>query len=261
MTAVARIVAEAPRSAPSARPRRPARVAAAPQPCDSSRSDALPMDLAAALAYSRYATAALAAHPGRARLARGRRRRAVRLGATRRALDAAGRAPATPRRSPRRCAALRRRRDAAHAGARPHRPRAAWPKSAPTMTRLAEVAVARGGRAASRGAGRRARRAARRATARAQRARSSSAWASSAAASSTSRRTSTWSSSTPRKARPTARARLSNREFFDRLGRRVIGALQRRHRRRLRLPRRHAAAALRRQRPADGAVLARSSST
>ena len=47
---------------------------------------------------------------------------------------------------------------------------------------------------------------------------------------------------------------VSNREFFDRLGRRVIGALRRRDGRRLRLPRRHAAAALWRERTAHRSV-------
>ena len=48
---------------------------------------------------------------------------------------------------------------------------------------------------------------------------------------------------------------LSNREFFDRLGPAPDRHDQRRDRGRLRLPRRHASAPLRRQRPADGAVL------
>ena len=48
----------------------------------------------------------------------------------------------------------------------------------------------------------------------------------------------------------TAPRPLSNHEFFTRLGRRLIAHAQRNHRRRLRVPRRHAPAAARRRRPA-----------
>ena len=86
-----------------------------------------------------------------------------------------------------------------------------------------------------------------------------SAWASWAAASSTSRRTSISSSSIRRTARPTARARCEPRVLRP-PGPPRHRALARRHRRRLRVPRRHAAAALRRQRPAGASRIRRSSS-
>ena len=41
---------------------------------------------------------------------------------------------------------------------------------------------------------------------------------------------------------------IANREYFDRLGRRIVAALNDVTRRRLRVPRRHAAAPLRRER-------------
>ena len=77
----------------------------------------------------------------------------------------------------------------------------------------------------------------------------SSAWASSAAASSTCRPTSTSCSPIPRTARRDgARSPIANAEFFERLGRARHRRAARSHGRGLRLPRRHAAASLRRQR-------------
>ncbi len=41
---------------------------------------------------------------------------------------------------------------------------------------------------------------------------------------------------------------IANREYFDKLGRRIVIGAQRRHRRRVRLPRRHAASPVQRER-------------
>ena len=75
---------------------------------------------------------------------------------------------------------------------------------------------------------------------------SCSAWASSAAASSISPPTSTSCSCIRRAARPTGRAPIANEEYFTRLGQALIRLLDARTAGRLRVPRRHAPAALRR---------------
>ena len=112
-----------------------------------------------------------------------------------------------------------------------------------TMTALAEIAIAHRGRPSGREFALRARRTDRRPTAARAASCTSSAWASSAAGSSTSRPTSTSCSSIPRTAKPSGARRISNHEFFIRLARRADRAAQRNDRRRLRVPRRHAAAA------------------
>ena len=210
------------------------------------------MDLDRALAFSRYADRALAARPalrdelvatldtpfdwtGRA----ARARRAVddgnRVGAR------SGDARAAPARVPAHAAARPdRARDArrsragdqhagrAHAATPPSRcTRASWPP---------------------RTAGRSARKPG------CRRRSSSSAWASSAARELNVSSDIDLVFAYPEEGETDGARRIANREFFDRLGRRVIAASRDVDRRRLRVPRRHAAAALRRQRAADRLV-------
>ena len=94
-----------------------------------------------------------------------------------------------------------------------------------STTRLAEIAIATAVTGALALALRSARRADRRGKRHRAAAASSSRWASSAAANSMSRPTSTSCSSIPKTARPRARSRSPTRIIFDRLGRRVIAAL------------------------------------
>ena len=210
------------------------------------------MDLAAALAFSRYAPRRWPPHPGAAdelaatldapfawAAARSRARRRASRPAMPRALGAALRA-------------LRRRVLRAHARARPDRPRRPG-RSLRAMTTLAEVALAPPSRCTTRALAADARRAAS-ATTGAPQALVVIGMGKLGGGELNVSSDIDLVFVYPEEGETDGAAPLANREFFDRLGRRVIARAERRHRRRLRVPRRHAAAALRRQRAADGAV-------
>ena len=211
------------------------------------------MDLDRALAFSRYAERALRrASTLRAELEAtldapfdwtGARRRARRV---RRRRQSAWRSPARCGRCAGACSCIRWLRDLTG--------RATLAEVVQAMSTLAERALRAAHRGARARAGRRPRRADRRGNRDAAAARRHRAWASSAAASSTCRPTSISSSPIPEEgetdgARPHLQPRVL-RPARPAADRRALA----RRRRRLRLPRRHAAAPLRRERTADRLV-------
>ena len=220
------------------------------------------MDLERALAFSHYARQALAAPPGAAR--RARRRARTRRSTGRRAdaaLDAAVDAGDAGRARIARCARCAGA-CSLHTMLRDLTGARRSPKCCAAISTLADVAARRGGAPAHAQLAADARRAASASEpATPQALDRDRRWASSAAASSTCRRTSTSSSPIPRKARPTA----PRRDRQPRVLRPARPARHRRagrrHRRRLRVPRRHAAATLRRKRAADRRRSPRSSIT